>query len=48
MIEIFYNKIKDLDETIVDNEFLLKRIKDTNDENYKMLRINAYSFLLNV
>ena len=27
MIEIFYNKIKDLDETIVDNEFLLKRIK---------------------
>ena len=48
MIEIFYNKIKDLDETIVDNEFLLKRIKDTNDENYKMLRINDYSFLLNV
>ena len=35
MIEVYYKKIEDLDETIVDNEFLLKRINDTNDESYK-------------
>lgn len=48
MIEVYYKKIEDLDETIVDNEFLLKRINDTNDESYKKLRINAYSCLLTV
>ena len=33
MIEVYYKKIEDLDEAIVDNEFLLKRINDTYGHN---------------
>ena len=48
MIEVYFRKINKFEETIVTNEFLLNRIKDTNDEKYKKLRINAYSYLLKI
>lgn len=48
MIEVYFRKINKFEETIVTNEFLLDRIQDTNDEKYKKLRINAYSYLLKI